>query len=119
MTTNDHEPEGSPPWTDVHTSPEFVALRRRLRGFVFPMTAVFLGWYLAYILLAAYAPEFMATKLFGNINVGLVLGLLQFVSTFIITGLYVRFANKHLDPVAERIRNDIERPHANLQEVGR
>lgn len=50
----------------------------------------------------------MATKLVGNITVGLVLGLLQFVSTFLITTLYVRHANKHLDPAAERIREQIE-----------
>jgi uncharacterized membrane protein (DUF485 family) len=50
----------------------------------------------------------MAYKLLGNINVGLVLGLLQFVSTFVITGLYVRFANRNLDPVADRIRERIE-----------
>ena len=36
----------------------------------------------------------MAIKLAGNITVGLVLGLLQFVSTFVITTLYVRFAGR-------------------------
>jgi uncharacterized membrane protein (DUF485 family) len=46
--------------------------------------------------------------LFGNINVALVLGLLQFVSTFVITMLYVRYANKNLDPVAEKLRDQIE-----------
>ena len=92
----------------VQASPEFRALRRRLRRFVFPMSALFLGWYLTYVLLASYAKPFMATKVAGNITVGLVLGLLQFVSTFVITTLYVRFANKHLDPAAERIRARIE-----------
>jgi uncharacterized membrane protein (DUF485 family) len=46
----------------------------------------------------------MATKLMGNINVGLVLGLLQFVSTFVITTLYVRFARRAVDPAAAEIR---------------
>ena len=66
------------------------------------MSAAFLVWYLAYVLLASYARDFMAVKLFGNINVGLVIGLLQFVTTFAITTIYVRYANKHLDPAAER-----------------
>ena len=35
-------------------------------------------------------------------------GLLQFVSTFVITAVYVRYANKNLDPVAEEIREDLE-----------
>ena len=88
----------------VQASPEFRALRRRLRRFVFPMSALFLGWYLTYVLLASYAKPFMATKVAGNITVGLVLGLLQFVSTFVITTLYVRFARRSVDPAAAAIR---------------
>ena len=32
----------------------------------------------------------------------------QFLTTFVITGLYVRFANKELDPRAEAIRMKLE-----------
>ena len=39
----------------VQAGPEFTELRRRLRGWVFPMTAAFLLWYLAFVLLASYA----------------------------------------------------------------
>jgi len=95
-------------WKQVQASPEFTELRRRLRGFVFPMAGLFLAWYLLYVLLADYAHGFMSTKLFGNITVGLVFGLLQFVSTFVITGLYVRFANRVVDPAADQIRHEIE-----------
>lgn len=95
-------------YEQVQASPEFAELRSRLRRFVFPMSAAFLVWYLAFVLLASFAPEFMAIKLLGNINVGLVIGLLQFVSTFLITTLYVRYANNHLDPTAERLRRRIE-----------
>ncbi|MFD8492555.1 DUF485 domain-containing protein [Amycolatopsis sp. NPDC059657] len=96
-------------WERIQASPEFVELRRRLRSFVFPVSALFLLWYLLYVLLADYAHEFMATKVVGNITVGLVLGLLQFVSTFLITWLYVRYANRKLDPVADELRAKIER----------
>jgi uncharacterized membrane protein (DUF485 family) len=50
----------------------------------------------------------MAIKVWGNVNVGLLVGLGQFVSTFIITGIYVRFANRELDPRAEAIRSEFE-----------
>ncbi|SEH68780.1 Uncharacterized membrane protein, DUF485 family [Mycolicibacterium rutilum] len=92
----------------VQASPEFQDLRRRLRRFVFPMSAVFLIWYAAYVMLGAFAHDFMAIQVWGNINVGLLIGLGQFVSTFIITGIYVRFANRDLDPRAEAIRNKLE-----------
>jgi uncharacterized membrane protein (DUF485 family) len=100
--------ESQTDWERIQESPEFTGLRRRLRVFVFPMTALFLLWYLLYVLLADYAHGFMSTRLFGNITVGLVFGLLQFVSTFVITGLYVRYANRKLDPVADEIRASIE-----------
>src|SRR5215510_518326 len=92
----------------VQASPEFQELRNRLRRFVFPMSALFLIWYFAYVLLGAFAHDFMAIEVWGNINVGLVIGLAQFVSTFVITGLYVRFATRELDPLADAIRAKVE-----------
>ncbi len=93
----------------VQASEEFAQLRSRFRRFVFPITALFLVWYFAYVLLAAYAPDFMSTKLVGNVNVGLVLGLLQFVSTFAITTVYARWADRQFDPTADRLREHWER----------
>ena len=74
------------------------------------MTGLFLTWYFVYVLLATYAADFMATKVLGNINLGLILGLGQFVSTFVITALYVRFANRDLDPRSAAIREELEGP---------
>ena len=107
MSSTGNRPTGTV-YEQMQATPEFADLRRRLRRFVFPMSAAFLIWYLVYVLLASYAPSFMSIKVFGNINVGLIIGLLQFVSTFVITTVYVRYANRHLDPAAERIREQIE-----------
>lgn len=96
------------PWVVMHTRAEFAALRERIRSFVFLTTAFFLTWCFLYVLLTAFAPHLMATKAVGNINVGLIFGLLQFVSTFAITTSYVRFANKNLDPISGRIREQLE-----------
>ena len=95
-------------YLEVQRSDEFAGLRRALRRFVFPMTAAFFLWYALYVLLSAYARGFMAIKLIGNINVALVLGLLQFVSTFVIAWIYSRYADKHLDPVADKIRAELD-----------
>ena len=95
-------------WGAVHSRPDFAELRRAQRRFAFPVAALFLAWYLLYVLLADFAHGFMATKLFGNVTTGLVLGLLQFASTFAIAGLYSRYANNTLDPLAERIRSRTE-----------
>lgn len=91
----------------AHASPDFVELRRRLRRFVFPMTVLFLVWYLLYVVLSGWARGFMGQKVFGEINVALVLGLLQFASTFLIAWLYERFANTRLDPLADKVLRKI------------
>ena len=72
------------------------------------MSALFLLWYSAYVILGAFAHDFMATKVWGDINIGLIIGLGQFVSTFVITAIYVRFTNRELDPRAEAIRHKLE-----------
>lgn len=87
----------------VQNSEEFRDLRRRFRRFVFPMAALFIAWYFLYVLLAVFATDFMSTKVIGNINIGLVLGLLQFVSTFAITMIYARWADREFDPRAEAL----------------
>lgn len=92
----------------IWASSEFVDLRRRFRAFVFPMTLAFLGWYFLYVLLSTYAVDFMSTQVVGNINVGVVLGLGQFASTFLITWIYIRHADRKLDPIATRIREELE-----------
>ncbi|SHJ30768.1 Uncharacterized membrane protein, DUF485 family [Tessaracoccus bendigoensis DSM 12906] len=92
----------------VQQSPEFSNLRKTFRSFAFPMTAVFLIWYFAYILASIFAKELMMTKVIGDMTVGLLFGIGQFVSTFLITWLYIRYSNKKVDPIAQEIREDLE-----------
>ena len=92
----------------VERTDRFRELKRRHRSFVFPLAVAFLVWYFAYVLLADYAHEFMSTPVWGNVNVGLLFGLGQFVTTFAITTWYVSFANRRLDPIADEIRGELE-----------
>jgi len=92
----------------IQRSDEFVALRRRLRRFVFPMSALFFGWYLSYVLLAAYAHDLMGHRLTGEITVGLALGVLQFASTILIMLAYLRYARTRIDPQVAVIRKQHE-----------
>ena len=92
----------------VQNSEEFIHLRKVFRGFVFPMTVVFLSWYLLYVLASGWARDFMGTQVWGNINVAYIFGLLQFASTFLIAWLYERHMDNKVDPLATRIREDFE-----------
>src|SRR5687767_13055661 len=93
----------------MQNSEEFARLRKTFRSFAFPMTVVFLSWYLLYVVASGWARDFMGTEVWGNINVGYVFGLLQFVSTFLIAWLYERHMDNKVDPLAAKIRADLER----------
>lgn len=92
----------------VQSSAEFTRLRSSFRSFAFPMTVAFLVWYFLYVLLSTYAEDLMSTPVVGHLNLGLVFGLAQFASTFLITWLYVRHASRRLDPIAAKLRTELE-----------
>ena len=109
MGNSAHESAAGPvDFVAEQSSEEFQELKKSHRSFVLPVAAGFLLWYFAYVLLAAYAHDFMSIKVWGSINIGLILGLLQFVTTFGITTWYVTYANDKLDPKAAKIRTRLE-----------
>ncbi|WP_235486785.1 DUF485 domain-containing protein [Streptomyces roseoverticillatus] len=95
-------------FSEVQSSAEFGELRRAQRSFAFPLTLAFVSWYLLYVLLSNYAGDFMGSTVLGNINVAFVLGLAQFLTTFLIAWWYSRHAAAKLDPKAEALRARLE-----------
>ncbi|GAB2688476.1 hypothetical protein GCM10027271_59550 [Saccharopolyspora gloriosae] len=71
---------------------------------MFPVTLLVLAWYFTYVALGAYAEDFMSRPVFGVVNMGIVLGLLQFVTTAIVTVVYGRYVRKRIDPLVDRLR---------------
>ncbi|MFE2751271.1 DUF485 domain-containing protein [Actinosynnema sp. NPDC059335] len=96
---------GDPDFVALQQSADFRELRKRIAVFVLPATCGFLLWYLGYVALSAYAPEFMGTAVWGVINVGLLFGLLQFVTTIALTLAYARYARRRLDPQVDAVRS--------------
>ena len=87
----------------IHATPEFQELKKRHTSFVLPATIAFLSWYLLYVVMSMWAHDFMSRQVVGNINVALVFGLLQFVTTFLIAWLYARYMTAKVDPLAREI----------------
>jgi uncharacterized membrane protein (DUF485 family) len=88
---------------------DFKQLRKSYRGFAIPWTVAFLAWYLLFVVMSNWAPDFMSIKVVGNINIALVFGLLQFLSTFAIAWLYSRYSTAKLDPLARSLNEEYER----------
>jgi len=110
--TDTARPATSIDYAAVVASPDLIELKHRQRRFAFPMAIAFLIWYFGFVLFAAFAPELMAIPVFGIINLGLLLGLGQFVTTFTITMVYVSYSNRVLDPLGAKLRAQLERQEA-------
>jgi uncharacterized membrane protein (DUF485 family) len=91
-------------YLEVQRGAAFQEVRRRYRRFAFPATAAFLAWYLLYVVLATTAPSLMARPVGGGLNVGLVAGLAQFATTFLLTWAYALHARVRRDPAALDLR---------------
>lgn len=89
-------------WAAAERSPEFQELVSSRRRFVVPGTVFFLSWYIAFIVLAGYAPDFMGESVYEGLTVGYMLALSQFVMVWGLGWLYLRKADRDFDPLAER-----------------
>ena len=89
-------------WEAIERSPEFQELVHRRRSFVIPCTIFFLSWYLGFILLAAYAEDFMGERVYQGLTVGYCLALTQFAMVFGLGLWYLRKADNEFDPLAEK-----------------
>ncbi|AZM91633.1 DUF485 domain-containing protein [Streptomyces sp. W1SF4] len=97
-------PGASEIYLEVQRSAAFQEVRGRYRGFVVPATAGFFLWYVAYVVAATAAPGLMARPVAGAVNVALLAGLGQFLSTFLLTWAYARHARLRRDRAALDLR---------------
>ncbi|MFF4367923.1 DUF485 domain-containing protein [Streptomyces sp. NPDC001594] len=97
-------PGASDIYLEVQRSAAFQEVRGRYRRFVVPATAGFLLWYVAYVVAATTAPGLMARPVVGSVNVALLAGLGQFLSTFLLTWAYARHARLRRDSAALDLR---------------
>ena len=87
-------------WEAIERSPEFQELVHKRRSFVIPCTIFFLTWYLGFIVLCAYAPDFMGESVYEGLTVGYCLALTQFAMVFVLGIWYLRKADHVFDPLA-------------------
>ena len=87
----------------IERSPEFQELVRKRRSFVLPATIFFLAYYMGFILLAGYAEDFMAERVYEGLTVGYCLALTQFVMVFALGLMYLKRADRDYDPLAKKV----------------
>jgi len=88
----------------VTRDPRYQELRARRSRFGWLLTIAMLIVYYGFILLVAFDKPLLATRIGDGVTtVGMPLGLGVIVFTILITGIYVRRANKEYDDLSEQI----------------
>jgi uncharacterized membrane protein (DUF485 family) len=94
-------------WDAIANSKPFQDLMATKRIFIVPAFIFFVVYYFALPVLVGYAPQFMSTKVIGEVNLAYLFALSQFFMAWIIAGLYVRAAN-NFDRLAKDILDKAE-----------
>ncbi|GEC08343.1 membrane protein [Streptomyces spinoverrucosus] len=92
----------------VQRSAAFQEVRSRYLRFVVPAVIGFFVWYVAYVVAATTAPGLMARPVLGAVNVAILAGLGQFLTTFVLTWAYARHARLRRDRAALELRWDTQ-----------
>jgi uncharacterized membrane protein (DUF485 family) len=92
-------------WDRVAASQAFKDLISTKKSFIFPAFLFFLVYYFLLPVLVGYAPQFMAIKVWGNVNLAYLFALSQFFMAWVIAGLYVK-AGDNFDRISKNIIED-------------
>ncbi len=95
----DHNPVD---WDRLAATAEFKALLKAKAKFVVPATIFFIAYYFALPLLVGYAPQLMARKVFGVVNIAYLFALSQFFMAWLLAWAYVRAARR-FDAMAQAV----------------
>lgn len=79
-------------WDRIAGTHEFQDLMATKRVFIIPAFVFFIVYYFALPILVGYAPNFMSTKVVGNLNLAYLFALSQFFMAWTIAFLYVKAA---------------------------
>lgn len=80
---------------------QLAAARWRLQ---ISLTLAMVALYFGFILLIAYDKELLARVLVPGLSLGILLGALVIVCSWLLTWVYVRWANTHYDAELDRLR---------------
>lgn len=83
-------PTQNPDWAAIAAMPEFQQMLREKRRFLVPCCAFFSLYYLAFLVLVGWFPEWMRQPVWGKVNAAYLLAISQFVMTWVLAFVYMR-----------------------------
>ena len=89
----------------IRSNPKYAELVRKRSGFAWSLSALVLMIYYGFILVIAFAPQFLAAPLFagGVTTIGFPIGVGVILSAIALTGIYVYRANGEFDDLTKEL----------------
>ena len=89
--------------------PDFIELVNRKQRLTWSLTLVMLGIYYGFVVLMAFYPQVLGSSLSGGVtSLGIVLAVAVIILSFVLTALYVRQSNRVLDPLTEKLLQEVQ-----------
>lgn len=94
----------------IQENPRFQELVSKRERFAWILSAIMLGLYLAFIILIAFEPQVLGTRINPDSPVtwGIPIGVGLILSAFVLTGIYVRRANGEFDRLNHEILKGVQ-----------
>ncbi|BAP44252.1 DUF485 domain-containing protein [Pseudomonas sp. 21LCFQ02] len=89
--------------------PDFIELVKRKQRLTWSLTLIMLGIYYGFVVLMAFYPQTLGRSLSGGVtSLGIVLAVAVILLSFVLTALYVRQSNRVLDPLTEKLLQQVQ-----------
>lgn len=94
----------------IKNDPNYPLLVQKRSRFGWTLTIIMLFIYFGFVLLIAFDSAFLAEPLAKGwvTTIGIPLGLGVIMSTFVLTGIYVRRANEEFDELTQKIKSNVK-----------
>ena len=91
----------------IMQSPEFKKLVSTRWSVSLVLTLVMLAVYIGFLLVVAFNKEFLATKISPNLTLAIPVGLGIILFAWILTGIYVYWANNTYDAAVQKLKDQV------------
>ncbi len=99
------QPASTSEWDQLATTPEFKELLEAKKRTIIPATIFFIVYYFALPVSVGYFPDFMDTRVIGNVNLAYLFALSQFFVAWAIAAWYTNVAGRVYDKLAAAVRS--------------